>query len=382
MKIISLLGIGCCILFGLQSNAQTLVGLSDSGFVSMDLTTCSYKILNRGITSDNASDGISTFDARNQRYIWETHDNASHNDIIHLTDAATGKSLEDDTVPPLRMGEIEYDPVNNTIYGLGNYTFNAYNLSTHTLSTVATYDSVVSVTIGNTCFDTVTETYYFLKSNTKSNAFLMAVAAHTGKQTLINIPNMAMPEIDKSTGILYGIDDDGFVSFELSTKKYTVINGLVPMTYYMGMSTYDARHGTYIFSYSSMGNGDYVLEIDVATGNLSSCSIPQNYFYDLEYYDKADTTQSSINQALPRLLRIFPNPSSGENFSVATEGFATGLPLHVLVYNSSGILEESQTIANHNPSGMDISLGNHGPGLYQVIVHDGITYKSAKLERY
>ncbi len=364
--------------------AQTIVGLSPDGFVSMDLNTCKDTILNTNVSYNGTYMGFSTFDQKNHRYIWEAHIDSTGQDEIGVADAVTGKILNMYVIHNHLLSEIEYDEASQLLYGLGDSSFNQMDLTTGKISTIIKYSKIITCMDGVTCFDPVTETYFYQDEYNLDTCLLYMINAKTGKRSSVKIPNLGMLEYCVSTGKIYGINRFALASYDWNKKVYSVLNPYIGYYFSDGMSTFDENNKQYVILGSDSTHNNFIYKVNIITGVETKCNTPNNYFYNPEVYS-ADTSETSVEYEAvygTKILDIYPNPSLSDPINASMEGFTPGCSIYLNVYNSEGFCIYSQAVIAPFAPTLRLPFTNAvNSGLYMITVTDGKLIKSGSFVR-
>jgi len=368
-------------------HAQNLIGLSGDGLVVMDLSTCKYNILDTQVNYNGAYMGFSTFDQKLHRYIWESHPDSTGKDEIGVADAVTGKILNIYVTPNHTFSEIEYDATNQMLYGMGDEKFTRMDLTTGKITTIATFSSSFNEVQGVTCFDPVSETYFYQAGYTVDTSLLCMINAKTGIRNMVKIPNMMMLEYSVSTGKIYGIKQFALASYDWKKNVYSVLNSNIGYYFSQGMSTFDEKNKQYVILGADSNHNNFIYKVNVMTGAETTCSTPIGYFFnpEVDYGDtissgsKDTTSKDTDTTALYGPLVIYPNPATGNRINVSMEGFTPGSALYVGLYNSQGICVQTRELAAPGTSSLSFPVpGPLNPGLYLITITDGKLKKTGR----
>ena len=353
-----------------------------TGTTSVEMTTNSLV----GVAA-----GATAYDQQNKRYIcWGFDTGNSQQLYVVELDDTTSSSVPFTTVQPI---ELEYDLQTQKTYGLwwdgSAEHFGEIDLVTGVATSIATLPGVDAVAIGNSTFDSNTETYIFIGID-GNDTKLYRVKASSG--VIISSPTIwqngdrySALEFNVNNNKLYGLYQDldstnfsqNYFNFytdlrlaeiDLTTGNFTIVNpqntvigGYLP-GYAVGGLCFDQQSETYIV-YVVNENGTFLKLVDVLTGNLvASTPLSNNdYFYEIQvdnylfartFYDL--TTSESVKSNLLDAT-VYPNPTT-DYLTIETSETLE----YLLIYNSNGqVMKQTEVVNNNQIFVDDLRKGNY-----------------------
>ena len=351
------------------SNSQNIYGLSPNEFASLNLTNSTYNIINPAIRLPGATQGNSTFNSQNGRYIYRKGGpGAGISDTICVIDVQTGNFISKDTISQNNLGSPEYYQTTNKVYGLSPNGFASLDLLTSTYNVINPAITLFGASQGNSTFDEQNGRYIYRKGGPGGGIpdTICVIDVQTGNfisKDTISQNNLASPEYYQTTNKIYGLSPNGFASLDLTTSTYNVINPTIKLPgATQGNSTFNHQQGQYIYRKGGPGVGipDTICVIDVQTGNyISKDTISHNNLGSIEFYQNA-TGIFNNKKSLDIYFKIYPNPII--DFLTINFRNEENKKYTLAIYNSIGQLV--QKIENISNGQLSMDRSNLTNGLY------------------
>jgi hypothetical protein len=324
--------------------------------VTVDPMTGIHSIINPIPDVNYIYQGCTAFDKNNHRYIFKGKDFGGVNHL-YCVDANTSTILSQPLFS-LNAGELHYDNLSNTLFGLyisGGQMFVASIDITTASTTIISTLPVVGISDGVTFFDEANHAFVL-----QSSGNFYSTNVTNGIITTTPAPTAFFEQqFDNSTGTLYGLvmnSTTQLAQIDVSTGTYTIVCSIPTLGYTSTWSSFNEINHVYVF-----GSNNHLYSVDVDSDSVISSpafpvglSGPENVI-EL-HFDNSNgilyalhwgtiTTEIKSNNGLDNNnFNIFPNPVNDRlTLDISnTEGIAS-----LSIYSSFGKLLYAKNISNN-----------------------------------
>jgi len=359
-----------CLLVTQASFGQTdrnVYGLGSTEFGRINLNDSSYFMVNASETADNVYESV-TFNAADGWYIWQW--NMTFSASIKVMEVPSGNMLQDIPIDPYAFHSLEYNETDNTIYGIGYYSYGKFSLTDSSYTVIPSPVDCFSLAV-HTSFDQAHQRF-ICKSitgmTTKDTIMVLDLAGNIVQKVEVDSNSVNNFEYDPAGNKVYGVGRYGFVAVDLDDSSMTVLNPAIQERV-QWHSTFDFEHHHYIYhTGGTLLNMDTIVVISAITGNVLQKITTSQQFWAPEYDNHKQQVMGISSREQKETINVYPVPVSDQLYlqlPFKGEGFM------VTITNILGETCVQQTFEQGNNAVLNVRMLENGTYLVQVKTERG-----------